>query len=162
SLDGTRWISCRPGFFLPVRVLSRRFRRLFLDKLRDAHQAGRLTFFGDRVALTEPRAFAAFPAPLRKTEWVVYATKPLARPQPVLAYLARYTHRVAISNRRLISADEIDVPFRWKDYRIEGPGRYKPMPLPPGEFIRRFLMHVRPTGLHRIRHYGLFANGNRA
>jgi hypothetical protein len=162
SLDGTRWISCRPGFFLPVRVLSRLFRRLFLGKLRDAYQAGRLTFFGDRVALTEPRAFAAFLAPLRKTEWVVYAKKPFAGPHAVLAYLSRYTHRVAISNRRLISADQTGVTFTWKDYRIEGPGRYKTMTLPTGEFIRRFLMHVLPKGLHRIRHYGLFANGNRA
>src|SRR6266853_1320819 len=139
SLDDTRWVSCRPGFFLPVRVLSRLFRRLFLGKLRAAHQAGRLAFFGDHAALAEPRAFVAFLAPLRKTEWVVYAKKPFAGPQAVLAYLSRYTHRVAISNRRLISADEAGVTFKWKDYRIEGPGRYKTMTLPTDEFIRRFL-----------------------
>ena len=162
SLDGTRWVSCRPRFFLSVRVLSRLFRRLFLGKLLAAHQAGRLAFFGDHVVLAEPAAFAAFLAPLRKTEWVVYAKKPFGGPQAVLAYLSRYTHRVAISNRRLISADEAGVTFTWKDYRIEGPGRYKTMTLPTHEFIRRFLTHVLPKGLHRIRHYGLFANGNRA
>jgi len=162
SLDGARWVSCRPRFFLPVRVLSRLFRRLFLVELLAAHQAGRLTFFGDHAALAEPRAFAAFLAPLRKTEWVVYAKKPFAGPHAVLAYLSRYTHRAAISNRRLISADQTGVTFTWKDYRIEGPDRYKTMTLPTNEFIRRFLMHVLPKGLHRIRHYGLFANGNRA
>ena len=162
SLDDTRRVSCRPGFFLPVRVLSRLFRRLLLGKLRAAHQAGRLAFFGDRAALAEPRAFATFLALLRKTEWVVYARKPFGGPQAVLAYLSRYTHRVAISNRRLISADETGVTFTWKDYRIEGSDRYKTMTLPTGEFIRRFLTHVLPKGLHRIRHYGLFANGNRA
>jgi hypothetical protein len=146
---------------LPVRVLSRLFRRLFLGKLLAAHQAGCLTFFGDHAALAEPRAFAAFLAPLHKAEWVVYAKKPFGGPQAVLAYLSRYTHRVAISNRRLISADETSVTFKWKDYRIEGPDRYKTMTLPTHEFIRRFLVHVLPKGLHRIRHYGLFANGNR-
>ena len=155
-------VSCRPKFFLPVRVLSRLFRRLFLAKLLAAHQAGRLAFFGDHAMLAEPRAFAAFLAPLRKTEWVVYAKKPFAGPQAVLAYLSRYTHRVAISNSRLISADQTGVAFTWKDYRIEGPGRHKTMTLATDEFIRRFLMHVLPKGLHRIRHYGLFANGNRA
>jgi hypothetical protein len=135
---------------------------LFLGKLRAAHQAGGLAFFGDRAALAEPRAFAAFLAPLRKAEWVVYAKKPFGGPQAVLAYLSRYTHRVAISNRRLISADEAGVTFTWKDYRIDGPDRYKTMTLPTHEFIRRFLTHVLPKGLHRIRHYGLFANGNRA
>jgi hypothetical protein len=162
SPDDTRWVSCRPGFFLPVRVLSRLFRRLFLGKLLAAHQAGRLAFFGDHAALAGARAFAAFLAPLHKAEWVVYAKKPFAGPQAVLAYLSRYTHRVAISNRRLISADETGVTFTWKDYRIQGPGRYKTMTLPTHEFIRRFLTHVLPKGLHRIRHYGLFANGNRA
>ena len=151
-----------PEFFLPVRVLSRLFRRLFLGKLLAAHQAGRLAFFGEHAALAEPEAFAAFLAPLRKTEWVVYAKKPFAGPHAVLAYLSRYTHRVAISNRRLISADNTGVTFTWKDYRIEGPDRYKTMTLATNEFIRRFLMHVLPKGLHRIRHYGLFANGNRA
>jgi len=144
SLDGKRWVSSRPGFFLPVRVLSRLFRRLFLSKLVAAHQAGCLAFFGNHARLDEPGAFAAFLAPLRKTEWVVYAKKPFAGPQAVLAYLSRYTHRVAISNRRLISADETGVTFTWKDYRVERPGRYKTMTLATHEFIRRFLIHVLP------------------
>jgi len=160
SLDGQRWVSCRPGFFLAVRVLSRLFRRLFLCKLRAAHD--RLTFFGGHTALADREAFAAFLAPLRKVEWVVYAKRPFGGPKAVLAYLSRYTHRVAISNRRLISADDTGVTFKWKDYRIEGPARYKTMTLPTDEFIRRFLMHVLPRGLHRIRHYGLFAKSNRA
>ena len=159
---GERWIACRPTFFLPVRVLSRLFRRLFLQMLAAAHEANRLKFFGDHAALADRAVFAAFLAPLRKVEWVVYAKKPFGGPQAVLAYLSRYTHRVAISNRRLISADETGVTFRWKDYRIEGHARYKTMTLTTHEFIRRFLMHVLPKGLHRIRHYGLFANGNRA
>ena len=162
SLEGQRWIACRPTFFLPVRVLSRLFRRLLLKMLTMAHKAGRLAFFGNHAALADKRAFAAFLAPLRKAEWVVYAKRPFGGPQAVLAYLSRYTHRVAISNRRLISADDAGVTFKWKDYRIEGPGRYKTMTLPTHEFIRRFLMHVLPKGVHRIRHYGLFANGNRA
>ncbi|MDQ2084787.1 IS91 family transposase [Xanthobacteraceae bacterium Astr-EGSB] len=159
SPDGSRWIACRPNFFLSVRVLSRLFRRLFLDKLRAAHKT--LTFFGDHAALADKNAFAAFLAPLRKAEWVVYAKEPFGGPQAVLAYLSRYTHRVAISNRRLISADATAVTFKWKDYRIEGPGRYKSMTLSTHEFIRRFLMHVLPKGFHRIRHYGLLANGTR-
>jgi Putative transposase/Transposase zinc-binding domain len=162
SLDGTRWVSCRPGFFLSVRVLSRLFRRLFLAKLVAAHKAGRLKFFGDHAALADTAAFAAFLAPMRSAEWVVYAKKPFGGPQAVLAYLSRYTHRVAISNRRLISADDAGVTFKWKDYRIEGRARYKTMTLPIHEFIRRFLTHVLPKGFHRIRHCGLFANGNRA
>ena len=163
SLDGKKWLACRPGFFLPVRVLSRLFRRLFLKMLAGAHAAGRLAFFGDHAALANAVAFAALLTSLRKAEWVVYAKKPFGGPQAVLAYLARYTHRVAIANSRLISADETGVTFKWKDYRIEGPGRYKTMTLPTHEFIRRFLIHVLPKGLHRIRHYGLFANGkNRA
>jgi Putative transposase/Transposase zinc-binding domain len=162
SLEGQRWIACRPTFFLPVRVLSRLFRRLLLKMLTMAHKTGRLAFFGNHAALAEKRAFAAFLAPLRKTEWVVYAKTPFGGPQAVLAYLSRYTHRVAISNRRLISADDAGVTFKWKDYRIEGPGRYKTMTLPTHEFIRRVLIHVLPKGVHRIRHYGLFANGNRA
>jgi predicted Zn-ribbon and HTH transcriptional regulator len=162
SDNGERWIACRPTFFLPVRVLSRLFRRLFLKMLAAAYAAGRLAFFGDHATLADAGAFTAFLAPLRKAEWVVYAKEPFGGPQAVLAYLARYTHRVAISNRRLISADETGVTFKWKDYRIEGPARYKTMTLPTHEFIRRFLMHVLPKGLHRIRHYGLFANGNRA
>jgi len=162
SDDGSRWVSCRPNFFLPVRVLSRLFRRLFLAQLVTAHEAGRLQFFGQHATLAEPAAFAAFLAPLRRAEWVVYSKKPFGGPEAVLAYLARYTHRVAISNRRLIAVDETGVTFKYKDYRIEGPERYKTMTLATGEFIRRFLIHVLPKGFHRIRHYGLFANGNRA
>jgi hypothetical protein len=161
SDDGARWIACRPTFFLSVRVLSRLFRRLFLKMLVAAHEAGRLNFFGDHAALADTRAFTAFLAPLRKSEWVVYAKKPFGGPQAVLAYLSRYTHRVAISNNRLIACDQNSVTFKWKDYRVEGHARYKTMALPTHEFIRRFLMHVLPKGLHRIRHYGLFANGNR-
>jgi Putative transposase/Transposase zinc-binding domain len=162
SDNGERWIACGPTFFLPVRVLSRLFRRLFLKMLTMAHETNRLAFFGDNAALTDKRAFAAFLAPLRNAEWVVYAKKPFGGPQAVLAYLSRYTHRVAISNRRLISADDNGITFKWKDYRIEGPGRYKTMTLPTHEFIRRFLIHVLPKRFHRIRHYGLFANDNRA
>ena len=162
SPDGERWISCRPGFFLPVRVLSRLFRRLFLQKLAAAHDAGKLGFFGQHAALTGRKAFAAYLAPLRKTEWVVYAKKPFGGPEAVLAYLSRYTHRVAISNSRLIALDHNGVTFKWKDYRIEGHARYKTMTLPTHEFIRRFLIHVLPGGFHRIRHYGLFASASRA
>jgi hypothetical protein len=160
--DGERWISCRPGFFLPVRVLSRLFRRLFLEKLAAAHEAGRLHFFGDHAPLAERRAFAAHLAPLRTIEWVVYAKRPFAGPQAVLAYLSRYTHRVAIANSRLIACDDNGVTFKWKDYRAKGSERHKVMTLASGEFIRRFLIHVLPSGFHRIRHYGLFANGGRA
>jgi hypothetical protein len=162
ALDGERWVACRPGFFLPVRVLAKLFRRLFLDKLAAAHAAGRLRFFGDHAHLADPQAFAAFLKPLRKTRWFVYAKRPFAGPQAVLAYLSRYTHRVAISNRRLISADDTSVTFKVKDYRIDGPGRTKTMTLAVHEFIRRFLIHVLPKGLHRIRHYGLFAGAGRA
>jgi hypothetical protein len=162
SLDGQRWVSCRPGFFLPVRVLSRLFRRLVLEKLVAAHAARRLHFFGDHAALTKRKAFAAYLAPLRKTEWVVYAKRPFGGPEPVLRYLSRYTHRVAIANSRLVALDDYRVAFRWKDYRVDGPERAKVMTLAIDEFIRRFLIHVLPTGFHRIRHYGLFANGSRA
>ena len=163
STDGTRWVSCRrPRFLLPVRVLSRLFRGLFLAKLRTAHQAGHLKFFSVHTHLDDARAFKAYLAPLRKIDWVVYAKRPFGGPRAVLAYLSRYTHRVAISNRRLISADEDGVTFKWKDYRIEGPDRYQAMTLPTHEFIRRFLMHVLPKGFHRIRHYGLLASANRA
>jgi hypothetical protein len=162
SPDGTRWITCRPNFFLPVRVLSKLFRRRLLETLATAHAAGRLTFFGDHAHLADGDAFAAFLAPLRKTRWFVYAKRPFAGPQAVLAYLSRYTHRIAISNSRLISADDTSVTFRWKDYRVAGRDRYKTMKLTIDEFIRRFLLHVLPPGLHRIRHYGLFANGGRA
>jgi hypothetical protein len=161
SLDGRRWVSCRPGFFLPVRVLSRLFRRLFLDKLAAAHAAGRLKFFGNPAALADAQAFTACLAPLRKTEWVVYAKKPFGGPQAVLAYLSRYTHRVAIANSRLIALDRNGVTFRWKDYRAEPCDRFKTMTLATSEFIRRFLIHVLPGGFHRIRHYGLFASGSR-
>ena len=158
SPDGQRWVSCRPGFFLPVRVLSRLFRRLFLEKLVAAHQAGRLSFFfDDHAPLAACKAFAAYLRPLRKIEWVVYSKQPFGGPEAVLAYLSRYTHRVAISNSRLISVDDAGVTFKWKDYRIEGHNRYKNMTLATDEFIRRFLIHVLPKGLHRIRHYGLFA-----
>jgi hypothetical protein len=162
ALDGSRWVSCRPGFFLPVRVLSRLFRRLFLTMLLAAHKAGRLQFFGERVPLTNIQAFAAYLAPLRKTEWVVYAKRPFGGPQAVLAYLSRYTHRVAISNRRLIAFDSRGVTFKWKDYRAKGRERAKVMTLASDEFIRRFLIHVLPHGFHRIRHYGLFASSKRA
>src|SRR6266436_4962151 len=162
SLDGQRWVACRPGFFLPVRVLSRLFRRLFLEKLIAAYKAGHLKFFGDHAAFADARAFAAYVAPLRRTEWVVYAKRPFGGPQAVLAYLSRYTHRVAIANSRLIACDRTGVSFRWKDYRAEGRDRQKVMTLATGEFIRRFLIHVLPQGFHRIRHYGLFASGTRA
>jgi hypothetical protein len=161
SPDGKRWIACRPGFFLPVRVLSRLFRRRFLEELQRVYQAGQLQFFGQHVALADAKAFTAWLAPLRKCEWVVYAKRPFAGPQAVLAYLSRYTHRVAISNSRLIAIDERSVTFRWKDYRAKGRTRYKAMTLDPGEFMRRFLLHVLPGRFHRIRHYGLLANGNR-
>lgn len=161
SLDGKRWVACRPGFLLPVRVLSRLFRRLFLSKLADAHAAGRLQFFGDHQGLSDSRAFAGFLAPLRRKNWFVYAKPPFAGPEAVLAYLSRYTHRVAISNSRLISLDERGVTFRCKDYRRNGTERYQVMTLDAGEFIRRFLLHVLPKGFHRIRHYGLLASAGR-
>jgi Putative transposase/Transposase zinc-binding domain len=162
SLDGNRWVACRPSFFLPVRVLSRLFRRLLLDKLATAHAAGELQFFGNHVQLADAKAFAAYLAPLRESEWVVYCKRPFGGPEEVLRYLARYTHRVAISNRRLIACDDNGVTFKWKDYRLEGPERYKLMTLATDEFIRRFLMHVLPAGFHRIRYYGLLASGQRA
>jgi Putative transposase/Transposase zinc-binding domain len=162
SLDGERWVACRKGFFLPVRVLSRLFRRLFLDKLLAAHQTNRLKFFGHYAALADPQALAAHLAPLRRAEWVVYAKRPFGGPQAVLAYLSRYTHRVAIANSRLIAFDHTGVTFRWKDYRADGRDRQKVMTLATAEFIRRFLIHVLPSGFHRIRHYGLLASGTRA
>lgn len=161
SLDGERWIACKPGFFLPVRVLSRLFRRRFLEELEKAHRAGRLQFFGEYAALTEAATFDDWLAPLRACEWVVYAKRPFAGPQAVLAYLARYTHRVAISNSRLMAMDEHGVTFRWKDYRAKGRTRHKTMTLEAHEFMRRFLLHVLPHGFHRIRHYGLIANAGR-
>lgn len=159
SLDGLRWVSSRPGFFQPVRVLSRLFRRLSLRKLVAAHQAGLLHFFGEHVPLTARKAFTAYLTPLRKIEWVVYSKRPFGGPEAVLAYLSRYTHRVAISNSRLISFDNASVTFKWKDYRAKSRDRQKIMTLAANEFIRRFLIHVLPRGFHRIRHYGLFARG---
>src|SRR5919106_1166463 len=162
SLDGERWVACRPGFFLPVRVLSRLFRRLFLERLVAAYDEGRLQFFGEHAHLAEREPFTEHLAPLRKAEWVVYAKRPFGGPEAVLAYLSRYTHRVAIANSRLVALDDASVTFRWKDYRANGDERAKMMTLAIDEFIRRFLIHVLPDGFHRIRHYGLFANGGRA
>jgi hypothetical protein len=163
SLDGERWIACRPRFFLHVRVLSLRFKRRFLEKLAAAHKAGRLRFFGEQARLAEPGAFAAYLAPLRRMKWVVYAKPPFdGGPETVLTYLSRYTHRVAISNSRLIALDDNGVTFKCKDYRAKGRNPRTTMTLAPSEFIRRFLIHVLPSGFHRIRHYGLFANGRRA
>jgi hypothetical protein len=161
SSDADRWVACRRGFFLPVRVLSRLFRRRFLEELAKAHRSGQLHFFGGYTALAEASAFTKWLAPLRKQEWVVYAKRPFAGPAAVLAYLSRYTHRVAISNRRLVAFDERGVSFRWKDYRTTGKTRYKTMTLSAHEFMRRFLLHVLPSGFHRIRHYGLIANAGR-
>ena len=161
SPDGARWVACRPGFFLQVRVLSRLFRRLFLEGLMDLHRAGKLAFFGHLERLAQADDFTAWLVPFRKSEWVVYAKPPFGGPEAVLAYLSRYTHRVAISNHRLISADADTVAFRWKDYRIKSGGRQKVMRLATPEFIRRFLIHVLPDGFHRIRHYGLLASATR-
>jgi hypothetical protein len=158
SPDGEQWIACRPGFFLPVRVLSRLFRRRFLEALEAVHHRGQLQFFGEYTELANATDFARWLAPLRACEWVVYAKRPFAGPEAVLAYLSRYTHRVAISNQRLVAFDERGVTFRWKDYRAKGRTRYKTMTLEAGEFLRRFLLHVLPGGFHRIRHYGLLAN----
>jgi len=158
SLDGTRWVRCKPGFLLPVRVLSRLFRRLFLTALADAQAAGRLWFFGEIEGLGRHQAFAAHLSPLRRKNWFVYAKPPFSGPEAVLAYLARYTHRVAIANSRLITLDERGVTFRYKDYRRNGQVRYRTMTLAADEFIRRFLLHVLPKGFHRIRHYGLLAS----
>ena len=162
SLDGKRWVSCRPRYLLPVPVLSALFRRLLLEKLAAAHKAGQLQFFGQQAKLGDAKAFAAYLAPLRNSKWVVYCKRPFGGPKEVLRYLARYTHRVAISNRRLIALDANCVTFKWKDYRLEGGERYKLMTLPIHEFIRRFLIHVLPAGFHRIRYYGLLASGKRA
>jgi len=161
SPDGTHWIPCKPGFFLPVRVLSRLFRRRFLEELQQAHRSGQLQFFGEYAGLADATAFADWLAPMRKCEWVVYAKRPFAGPAAVLAYLSRYTHRVAISNQRLLSLDDRGVTFRWKDYRAKDGMRLKTMTLEPDEFMRRFLLHVLPSGFHRIRHYGLLANAGR-
>ena len=161
SSDGERWVACKPGFFLSVRVLSRLFRRRFLEELGKAHRVGQLQFFGEYAELADATVFTDWLAPLRKCEWVVYAKRPFAGPAAVLAYLSRYTHRVAISNRRLVALDERGVTFRWKDYRAKGRTRNKTMTLGTDEFMRRFLLHVLPSGFHRIRHYGLIANTER-
>lgn len=161
SPDGTKWVACKPGFFLHVRVLSRLFRRLFLEGLTALHAARHLKIFGDMSHLSDATTFKAWLAPFRKTEWVVYAKPPFGGPEAVLAYLSRYTHRVAISNTRLISANADTVAFRYKDYRIKSGNRQKVMRLETGEFIRRFLIHVLPNGFHRIRHYGLLASSKR-
>ena len=161
SKDGNRWISCKPGFFLHVRVLSRLFRRLFLEGLLALHRAEELAFFGDQIGLSQPQAFAAYLVPLRKKEWVVYAKPPFGGPEAVLAYLSRYTHRVAISNSRLISADANTVAFQWKDYRIKTGDKRSVMRVATPEFIRRFLIHVLPDRFHRIRHCGLLASSGR-
>ena len=160
SPDG-KWIRASAKFLLPVRVLSALFRRRMIVALIAAHAAGKLAFFADLAPLADTSAFADHLAPLKEKKWHVYAKRPFGGPQAVLAYLARYTHRVAISNRRLIKVDAQGVTFKFKDYRIDGPGRYKTMTVHPYEFIRRFLIHVLPKGLHRIRHYGLLANGQR-
>ena len=157
SADGERWIGCKPNFFLPVFVLSRLFRRLMLEKLAAAHASGKLTLFGVHAHLACPNAFAAFLAPIAKKKWFVYAKEPFAGPQQVLAYLSRYTHRVAISNSRLQRTDGKTITFRVKNYRANGRDRYTTMTLGIAEFIRRFLLHVLPKGFHRIRHYGLLA-----
>ena len=159
SMDGTRWVSCRPGFFLPVRVLSALYRRLFLEHLLAAFNSGGLCFFGDLTGLAEPTAFARRIAQMRMIDWVVYAKPPFGGPEQVLAYLGRYTHRVAIANSRITSLDNAQVAFRWKDYRHHD--KTKVMTLAADEFIRRFLLHTLPDGFHRIRHYGFLANGCR-
>jgi hypothetical protein len=161
SLDDERWVACKPGFFLSVRVLSRLFRRRFLEELARVHRTDQLQFFGEYAALADATAFADWLAPMRKCEWVVYAKRPFAGPAAVLAYLSRYTHRVAISNRRLVALNERGVTFHWKDYRAKGRTRNKTMTLGTDEFMRRFLLHVLPSGFHRIRHYGLIANAER-
>jgi Putative transposase len=162
SLDSARWVASRSNFLVHVNVLARLFRGKMLAMLMHAHNAGQLTFFNTHAGLADKRTFKRLMAPLRRIKWVVYCKAPFAGPEQVLRYLSRYTHRVAISNRRLVAADDTDIAFRWKDYRINGPGRWKTMRLHPHEFIRRFLLHVLPKGFHRIRHYGLFASANRA
>jgi hypothetical protein len=160
SPGGARWIACRPGFFLPVRVLSRMFRRLFLTELSAAYEAGKLRFFGDIADLADPAAFRRRIAEARRLDWIVYAKPPFGGPEQVLSYLGRYTHRVAIANSRLISLADGKATFRWRDYRHHG--KTKLMTLEAQEFIRRFLLHTLPDGFHRIRHYGFLANGHRA
>ena len=161
GLRNNQWIRCRANFFLPVKVLSRLFRHRFLQALQKHYDDGKLKFFGDLATLDDPAWFAEHLRPLKKIDWVVYAKRPFAGPEAVLTYLSRYTHRVAISNRRLVAFDDRGVTFRYKDYRAKGKCRWKSITLATDEFIRRFLQHVLPKGLHRIRHYGLYANAQR-
>ena len=161
SIDGRRWIACRKGFFLPVRVLSRLFRRLFIERLRQTYDQGLLQFHASMSSLDNKQAFDEFIAPARQCEWVVYAKRPFSGPEAVLKYLSLYTHRVAISNSRLITADSNNVTFKWKDYRIKNKARHRTMSLRTDEFIRRFLIHILPDKFHRIRHYGFLANAVR-
>ena len=160
-MDGKQWVACKQGFFLHVRVLSRLYRRLFLEKLTQAYQLNKLQFFAEQQALKEEKHFMDWIKSLSQIEWVVYAKRPFAGPAAVLTYLSRYTHRVAIANSRLLSMDARGITFKWKDYRLKGAKRYTSMTLTADEFIRRFLIHVLPSGFHRIRHYGLIANANR-
>jgi Putative transposase/Transposase zinc-binding domain len=162
SLDNARWVAARSNFLVHINVLARLFRGKMLAMLIHAHDAGELKFFNTHAGLADTTVFQRFIAPLRRTKWVVYCKAPFAGPEQVLRYLSRYTHRVAISNRRLVAADSEAIAFRWKDYRLTGANRWKTMRLHPHEFIRRFLLHVLPKGFHRIRHYGLFASTNRA
>jgi Putative transposase len=162
SLDGMRWVASRSNFLVHVNVLARLFQGKMLAMLMDAHRTGQLKFLNTHAGLADKRTFKRFIAPLRHIKWVVYCKAPFAGPEQVLRYLSRYTHRVAISNRRLIADDAAGIAFRWKDYRVNGTSRWKTMWLHPHEFIRRFLLHVLPKGFHRIRHYGIFANTNRA
>jgi len=162
NTEAKHWVSCRRGFFLPVRVLSRLFRRLFLEQLREAHRNGELSFYGNYTDLEDRKAFERYLVPAQQIDWVVYAKKPFDGPEHVLRYLSRYTHRIAIANSRLLRADENTVSFKWKDYRQKGNRRYKSMTLQTDEFIRRFLMHVLPEGFHRIRHFGMLSNKKRS
>jgi hypothetical protein len=159
TADG-RWVGCRPNFFLPVRVLSRLYRRLFLQRLQASFEGHKLQFFGTLTRLCEPAAFARYLAALCDVEWIVYAKRPFAGPQQVLDYLGRYTHRVAIGNSRLLACENSRVRFRWKDYRANN--KCKVMTLDADEFIRRFLLHTLPKGFRRIRHFGFLANVCRA
>jgi hypothetical protein len=161
SLDGEKWVSCKSGFFLPVRVLSRLFRRLYLEGLRDAFKHNNLLFFGDCLAIEDESSFTLWLNTQKRIDWVVYAKRPFSGPKAVLAYLSRYTHRVAIANSRLVGMDKQMVSFKWKNYRVKEQNRLRTMTLTQGEFIRCFLLHVLPSGFHRIRHYGLTANTGR-
>jgi hypothetical protein len=161
SVNGDEWVPCKAGFFLPVRVLSKLFRRLFLEQLYAVYRRNELAFYGSLQNLSDEKVFADYLAPLRQRDWFVYAKRPFAGPKAVLNYLSQYTHRVAISNRRLIACDNECVTFKWKDYRAKGAKSHKTMRLTINEFIHRFLLHILPSGFHRIRHYGLLANHGR-